>query len=66
MVNYQKALKQWKEIRVLEYMEFKDIKLVKKLQELKYRELVMVIAVNPFGPYRLEMVSEKSLFQNKV
>jgi hypothetical protein len=52
-------MEEWKEICLLEYMEFKDIKLVNKLQTLKYPELVRVIAVNPFGPYRFEMVSVK-------
>jgi hypothetical protein len=37
-------------------MEFKDIKLVEKLQKLDFPQLVKVIAVNPFGPDRLEMV----------
>ena len=45
-------------------MEFKDIKLVEKLQNLKYLELVRIIAVNRFGPDRLEMVSVKIGFEN--
>ena len=42
---------------MLEYVEFKNIKLVEKLQQLKCPQVVKVMAVNRFGPDSLEMVS---------
>ncbi|XP_028397503.1 uncharacterized protein LOC114521308 [Dendronephthya gigantea] len=47
-----------KEICVLEYIPFKAIKLVEKLKTLDCPELIKVIAVNPYGPHTLEMISE--------
>ena len=47
---------------MLEYMEFKHIKLVEKLQQLNCPDVVKVMAVNRFGPDRLEMVSKQSVF----
>ena len=43
-------------------MEFKDIKFVEKLHQLDCPFLVNVVAVNRFGPDRLEMVSKHSVF----
>ena len=47
---------------MLEYIEFKNIKLVEKLQQLNSPDIVKIIAVNRFGPDRLEMVSKQSVF----
>ncbi|XP_028408783.1 tyrosine-protein kinase JAK3-like isoform X2 [Dendronephthya gigantea] len=58
VIKRQQEGKECEEICVLEYMEFKDIKLVEKLQTLNCPELIKVIAVNPYGPHTLEMISE--------
>ncbi|CAB4025325.1 MAP kinase kinase kinase Byr2 [Paramuricea clavata] len=47
-----------KKVIVVEYMEFKDRKLVEQLQQLDCAQLVKVLHVNPFGPVKLEMISE--------
>ena len=47
-----------KKVIVVEYMEFKDRKLVEQLQQLDCAQLVKVLHVNPFGPVKLEMVRQ--------
>ncbi|XP_028401092.1 dual specificity protein kinase zakA-like [Dendronephthya gigantea] len=58
IIQRRKEGVEWKETRVLEYVEFKAIKHVETLQKLSHPQLLNVIAVNRFGPDRLEMISE--------